>query len=195
MSDRAYFDDLYAQPDPFGYCNRWYERRKRAVLLAALTRPQYRSGWELGCSNGVLTAALASRCQQLLGTDVSAAALQQARQHLLAWPQVRLQQAQHPEHLPDGLFDLIVVGEMGYYLYGGQLPALAGGVQARLDEDGLLLACHWRHRFAQARCSAEQVHASLGQGLSEVLCYRDADVLLQAWARQPVSVAAHEGLR
>lgn len=195
MIDAAYFDALYRQPDPFGYHSRWYEQRKRSLLLAALTRPRYRSGWELGCSNGVLTAALATRCGQLLGTDVSAPALQQARRQLGRWPQVRLARARHPQDWPAGRFDLIVVGEVGYYLGGDDLAALAAGVQARLDEDGLLLACHWQHRFAEARSSAGEVHRLLGQGLSEVLCYRDADFILQGWARQPDSVAAREGLR
>ena len=195
MSDAAYFDALYRQPDPFGYRSRWYEQRKRSLLLAALTRPQYRSGWELGCSNGVLTAALAPRCGRLLGTDVSDQALQQARRQLGCWPHVRLVRARHPTDWPEDCFDLIVVGEIGYYLVPGDLHTLAAGVQARLDADGLLLACHWRHPFEEARSTADQVHGVLGQGLVEVLCYRDADVILQGWARQPDSVAAREGLR
>ena len=32
----AYFEAIYAEDDPFGYRSRWYEARKRALLLAAL---------------------------------------------------------------------------------------------------------------------------------------------------------------
>ena len=37
MTDTGVFDELYRQSaDPGGTTTRWYERRKRAVLLAAL---------------------------------------------------------------------------------------------------------------------------------------------------------------
>ena len=195
MSDQAYFDGLYRQSDPFGYHTRWYEQRKRDLLLACLPRQRYRAGWELGCSNGVLTAALAPRLDRLLGTDVSEPALHQARQHLRQWPGVSLRQARHPGDWPEERFDLIVVGEMGYYLDPAALDALASGLHRHLDDDGLLLACHWRHPFAQARSSATQVHECLGDGLAEVFCYRDADFILQGWSRQQASLATQEGLR
>jgi hypothetical protein len=35
MSAQPYFDDLHEQEDPFGYRSRWYEERKRALLLQA----------------------------------------------------------------------------------------------------------------------------------------------------------------
>lgn len=195
MSSQAYFDGLYRQADPFGYHARWYEQRKRALLLACLPQRHYARGWELGCANGVLTAALAPRCSLLLGTDLSEAALDQARRATAAWPHVRLARACHPSQWPAGEFDLIVVGEMGYYLDPPALARLAAGVQARLDPAGLLVACHWRHPFDQARSDAATVHRLLGAGLVEVFAYRDADVLLQGWSRQPLSVAAAEGLR
>ncbi|TGS11697.1 SAM-dependent methyltransferase, partial [Mesorhizobium sp. M1C.F.Ca.ET.187.01.1.1] len=71
MSAQPYFDELHEQEDPFGYRSRWYEERKRALLLASLSQRQFHRGWELGCSNGVLTEALAGRCERLLATDIS----------------------------------------------------------------------------------------------------------------------------
>ena len=147
MNTTAYFDTLYQQEDPFEYRTRWYEARKRALTLASLPRDHYLRGWELGCSNGVLTAALAPRCAQLLATDLSEQAVTAAR------------------------------------------------LTASLDPQGVLVACHWRPDFAQARCSAEFVHAQLDALLPRAFSWSDADMLLQGWSRDTRSVAAHEGLR
>ncbi|MFE7421819.1 hypothetical protein [Rhodococcus sp. NPDC057529] len=61
----SYFDAMYAaSPDPWGFGDRWYEQRKYALTLAALPRPRYRRAFEPGCSIGILTAALAHRCDE-----------------------------------------------------------------------------------------------------------------------------------
>jgi len=195
MTTAAYFDSLYQTPDPFQYRARWYEARKRALTLACLTRQRYRNAWELGCSNGVLTAALAERCDALLATDLNANALAEAAVSTRHAPHVRLAQASHPEQWPEGRFDLIVVSEVGYYLGPQDVVTLAAKLRASLDDEGLLLACHWRHPFEQARSSAIAVHRAFARGLDEVFCYQDDDLLMQGWSTGPVSVARWEGLR
>ena len=48
-----HFEHLYASSeDPYGVHDRWYEARKRAVLLASLSRPVYRQAYEPGCGAG-----------------------------------------------------------------------------------------------------------------------------------------------
>ena len=80
-----YFEDLYARhADPWGFADRWYEQRKRALLLASLPRPRFARAFEPGCSIGVLTAELAPRCDALLATDVAEGALSAARERLVA---------------------------------------------------------------------------------------------------------------
>lgn len=195
MNTRAYFDQIYLQPDPFQYRSRWYEARKRALTLACLPRPRYRSAWELGCSNGVLSAELATRCDALLATDLSEAALQDAAASTRHLSNVRLEQARHPEQWPDERFDLIVVSEVGYYLAPQDVVAMAAKLRGSLADDGLLLACHWVHPFDEALSSAQQVHRAFARGLDEAFCYQDADLLMQAWSREPTSVARWEGLR
>ncbi|MCS4236876.1 class I SAM-dependent methyltransferase [Stenotrophomonas sp. BIGb0135] len=195
MSTADYFQKLYQQPDPFHYRSRWYEARKRALTLACLPRLRYASAWELGCSNGVLTAALAARCDALLGTDISAEALAEAAISTQAWPGVTLQRADHPGDWPPGRFDLIVVSEVGYYLDTTALALMARQLHASLADDGLLLACHWRHPFDEARTTTPQVHRALSATLREAFTYQDEDLLLQGWSTQPVSVAQQEGLR
>lgn len=195
MSTAAYFDALYTQPDPFQYRQRWYEARKRALTLACLTHERYARAWELGCSNGVMTAALAPRCDALLATDLSAAAVDMARASTQAFTHVRVAQAEHPREWPEGLFDLILISEVGYYLPADALAALANRLRGSLRPGGLLVGCHWRVPFAEACSTTEQVHAALADGLVEQFTYRDPDVLLQAWSTDPTTVAAREGLR
>lgn len=195
MSTAAYFEQIYRRPDPFGYRDRWYEARKRALTLACLPRQRYRAGWEMGCSNGVLTAELAGRCDALLATDLSAAALSEAAVSTQGCTNVRLEQARHPQQWPPGRFDLIVVSEVGYYLAPQDVVLLAEQLRGSLTDDGLLLACHWLHPFAEALSSTAQVHRAFARGLEEAFCYQDADLLMQAWSREPTSVAREEGLR
>src|ERR1700712_2065045 len=71
----AYFDAMFqASADPWKYKERWYEERKRALTLACLPQRRYASGYEPGCANGELSAALAGRCDRLLISDGTAAA-------------------------------------------------------------------------------------------------------------------------
>ncbi|WP_411701383.1 bifunctional PIG-L family deacetylase/class I SAM-dependent methyltransferase, partial [Conyzicola sp.] len=85
----AYFDDLYGRhDDPWGFTDRWYEERKRAVTLASLPEQHYGSALEVGCSIGVLTSELAGRCSALLAVDVSRAAVEAARARVADEPAV-----------------------------------------------------------------------------------------------------------
>src|SRR4051812_50160637 len=62
-----YFDELYAgERDPWEFETSAYEQAKYDATLAALPRPLYRRGLEIGCSIGVLTARLAGRCASLV---------------------------------------------------------------------------------------------------------------------------------
>ena len=183
--------------DPYGYRSRWYEARKRDLLLAMLTKPRFRRGWEIGCANGELTHAVAARCDALLGTDMHPRAVAVARQRCAGQPHVAIARMEHPVQWPGGHFDLVVVGEMGYYLDPAELAPFAAGIDARLEPDGLLVACHWRAGFDARRSDTADVHARLAAlpGLQRVAHYADADVVIDAWSRDAVSVAQREGLR
>ena len=193
-----YFDDIYAQADdPWGFEGRWYEARKRNLLLAALPRAEFRSAFEPGCSNGMLTALLAPRCRELLSTDVSQAPLAAARRRLAGQTHVRFRQGSVPQDWPDGAFDLIVLSEVGYYCGDADLGRLVDKVSTALTDDGVLVACHWRHAVTDYPQSGDHVHARLreGTGLVRLGGYEDADFLLDVLVRPPAaSVAAAEGL-
>ena len=78
MSDnkKGYFDAMYgASDDPYAVRTRWYEERKRAVLMASLPRRRYLNAFEPGCGAAELTLQLAERCDSLLASDFSEAAV------------------------------------------------------------------------------------------------------------------------
>jgi SAM-dependent methyltransferase len=140
----GYFDARYAaDPDPWNFAGSPYERDKYAATLAALPRPRYAAALEIGCSIGVLTAALGSRCDALLGLDVAEAALAQARQRCRDLSHIRLLRAQVPGEWPDGTFDLILLSEVVYYLDAADVARLAGRVRASLRPGGDVVLVHW----------------------------------------------------
>jgi SAM-dependent methyltransferase len=113
----GYFDGQYAAtPDPWGFTSRWYERRKYAISVALLPAERYRSGFEPGCSIGVLTSMLAARCGTLLACDMASSAVAAAARRTAPFPQVRVEQRALPGGWPGGRFDLVVFSEMLYYL-------------------------------------------------------------------------------
>ena len=76
-------DAWYAeQDDPFGVGTRWYERRKRAVVAAALQRERYRLCWDAACGTGHLAQDLVLRCERLVASDAAARAVELTRGRL-----------------------------------------------------------------------------------------------------------------
>ncbi len=198
MTLARYFEQVWQQgDDPFGYRSRWYEARKRDLLLATLPRPLFERGWEIGCANGELTRELAGRCRALLGTDLNPRAVAVARERCTGLRHVELRCIEHPREWPDGRFDLVVVGEMGYYLDDTALKAFANRIETSLERNGVLLACHWRHGFDARRSDTVGVHARLAAipGLHRIAHYRDGDFLLDCWSGDATSVGQREGLR
>lgn len=191
----TYFDDLYRDnQDPWGFQDRPYERRKRALTLAALPDTRYATAFEPGCSIGVLSVELASRCDALLAADVSAAAVAQARRRVPA--HVTVEQLAVPDQWPAGRFGLIVLSEMAYYL---DLPACRELALLATTRADVLLALHWRHPVEDYPLSGDTVHDELAAaaataGLARLVHHEEADLLLDVWSADPRSVAARTGL-
>ena len=156
-----YFDDVYgANEDPWQFTTSPYERDKYAATLAALPRQLYESGFEIGCSIGVLTQQLANHCRQLLSVDVSEVALRQARQRLAGAPQVRIESRVIPADFPDELFDLILVSEVGYYWSMDDLQKAQQLMIDHLQPGGQLLLVHWTPFVPDYPLTGDQVHKS-----------------------------------
>jgi len=191
-----YFDDLYARhDDPWGFTDRWYEQRKRALTVAALPAPTYPRALEIGGSIGVLTAELAPRCDSLLSIDISQAAVDRARARLADQPHVTVERADAGAALPDGPFDLIVLSEVGYYLAPDGLELLLDRMEAALAPDGTVLLCHWRHPVGDYPMSGDAVHEAMAaRGLTNLVHHVEADFLLDVVSRDGRSVAERTGL-
>ncbi|KAA9325291.1 methyltransferase domain-containing protein [Hymenobacter busanensis] len=155
----GYFDDVYrANADPWHFETSPYEHAKYADTLAALPRPRYERAFEIGCSLGVLTAQLASRCGHLLAVDVSEAALMRARQRCAALPQVRVQRLQVPDAFPAGHFDLILLSEVGYYWDEPTLHRAANAMLAAMPAGAHLLLVHWTPEVHDYPLTGDEVH-------------------------------------
>lgn len=200
----SYFEQLYRQDaDPWRVRQRWYEERKRSLLLASLPQRRYRHAYEPGCGNGELTLELARRCDRVLAADLSAEALRLAQQRLLdAGCSGNVSFAQHrlPQHWPRILpgadkFDLIVLSEIAYYLSPEELARVVEHSIAGLAPGGSIVLCHWRAPFAQRILSTVRVHAALqdAPGLHRVLRHEETDFLLGIWSNDARSVAQREG--
>lgn len=201
-----YFDAVYAaSPDPWGFDDRWYEERKRSVTLAALPERRYATAFEPGCSIGVLTQGLASRCEALLATDVSAAALARAAERLAGVDSVRFEQRALPQGWPGGRFDLVVLSELLYYLGEQDLRTVAELAVASVGPGGSLLSVHWRHPVADyphTGDAAQQAVADAALGrLTRTVRHVEDDFDLAVHVRPRggedparVSVAARDGL-
>ena len=139
-----YFDALYAaDPDPWNFEASPYERAKYALTLNAMRKPRYRSCLEVGCSIGVLTRSLASRCNTVIAVDASLTPIVEARRRCADLPGVRFEQMFVPEQWPDEMFDLILLSEVVYYLSREDVGRLAASVTRSVGSDGSVILVHW----------------------------------------------------
>jgi LmbE family N-acetylglucosaminyl deacetylase/SAM-dependent methyltransferase len=173
-------DDLHrASDDPWGTDSRWYERRKRDLLLATLPQPRFRHVLEVGCSTGALTEALAERADRVLAIDRSVTALQAAGRRLAGHEHVTLADLDVATSWPvDERFDLVVVSEVGYFLSPAAVDGLVARIASTLAPDGVVALCHWRHRVEGWVLDADDVHRRFADGSLPPLqaTYRDRDV-------------------
>ena len=170
-----HFIGMYeAKTDPWDNATKWSDQRKYAVTMASLPRPRYRRAYEPGCAVGLLTRLLAPRCDELLAVDAVPEAVRQAAAAVSDFPHVTVERAILPADLPAGTFDLIVVGDLLYYLSAGDLDALLRGLSERLEPGGEIVAMHYRDREG-ATWDGADVHAALAArpGLEGVVHHDD----------------------
>src|SRR5579862_9132480 len=103
-----HFRRIYASsPDPWNMLGSRYEATKYQHTLRMLEGRHFTVGLEVGCSIGVLTSLLATRCNTLLAVDIVEAPLRLARARCADLPQVQFALMQAPQEWPDQLFDLV----------------------------------------------------------------------------------------
>lgn len=194
----GYFDAFYARhQDPWGFETRWYEERKRALLLASLPTRALGAVLEIGCSTGLITVELAARADHVTALEPAASALETARTRTSALHNVTLQLGGAPDGWPQGEFDTVVLSEVGYYLSPSDLERTIALIDGAMADDGCVVACHWRHPVADYPQTGDQVHAALRSipSWESIARHEEEDFLLEVFGRRPVvSVARREGL-
>lgn len=190
-----YFSALYAaSDDPWGSASRWYERRKRALLLAGLPRERFAAAFEPGCGPGHLTVELGRRCDTVLAVDAASTAVALAAAATAGMPGISVQQLDVRRHWPAMTFDLVVLSEIGYYF--ADLESLSDRLTAHLRGDAVVVLCHWRHPAVEHLQSAEAVHEAIRRRsrLHPIAEHREQDFLLDVLTVSGTSVARADGI-
>lgn len=154
-----YFDDVYAaSTDPWSFETSPYEAAKYADTLSALGERRFENAFEIGCSIGVLTARLATRCARLLAVDASDAPLARARARCEGLQGVGFARMQVPDAFPEQRFDLVVMSEVAYYWAPADLERASIRVVESLLPGGLWLMVHWTPVVADYPQTGDAVH-------------------------------------
>jgi LmbE family N-acetylglucosaminyl deacetylase len=197
---RSTFERLHRDhADPWEVAERFYEQRKRALTLAGLPRRRFCRTLEIGCSVGALTRELAAISDSLLALDTSETAVRRTNEALIMDDAASARLATVPRDWPreDGPFDLVVLSETGYFLSADQLDDVVRLILGSLDEDGVLVLCHWRHPIDGWELDGDAVHERVRRqsGLATLALHTEEDFLLEVLVPAPaVSVARREGL-
>jgi SAM-dependent methyltransferase len=169
-----HFVGMYeAKTDPWDNATKWSDQRKYAVTMASLLRERYRRCYEPGCAVGLLTRLLADRCDEILAVDAVPGAVRTAADEVREFPHVTVKQAILPADLPDGTFDLIVIGDLLYYLSANDLDDLLTGLLDRLEPGGEIVAVHYRDRSGATYDGAHVHRALAGRGLENIIHHED----------------------
>ncbi|MDQ6782352.1 MAG: nodulation S family protein [Actinomycetota bacterium] len=180
---RSYFENLYhLDEDPWGFTTSTYEARKYAVTLASLPDDHYRRAFEPGCSIGVLTEGLASRCDTLHAVDFMEKAAAAARARTAGMPGVLVERRTMPEEWPEGPFDLIVLSELAYYFDADGLRRVMAVASRSMAETGVVVGVHWRGT-TDYPLNGDQAHAIMGAtpNLEEVVHHLEDRFVLDMW--------------
>ncbi|MEV0898794.1 class I SAM-dependent methyltransferase [Actinoplanes sp. NPDC049802] len=181
-----YFTGLYlAKDDPWDIASKWHDRRKFAVTMASLPRERYRRCYEPGASVGTLTRMLAGRCDEVLAVDSVPEAVDLLRRNTAGLANVRAERAELPAEPPDGVFDLVVIGDLLYYLSAPDLKTLLDDLVPRLEPGGDLVSVHFRDRENGGSYDGFNAHAALlaTPGLTPVVHHEDEWFLLDVLRR------------
>lgn len=112
------FERLYRRPDPWHYATSAYEQGKQDKALELVGQEHPERVLEIGCAEGVFTEKLAARGigKQIVGIDISSRAIARARERCARFGGVEFRSANILGESPDGLFDLVFIMEILYYL-------------------------------------------------------------------------------
>lgn len=184
-TDRRYFQEKYsASQDPWNFSTSWYEKRKYALTIGALPNERYANAFEPGCSIGVLSEMLASRCDRVLSTDIMDIALELARSRTAPLDNLRVEYLAIPEQWPREIFDLVVISEVAYYFDEPTLAEIIDLVIQTTESGAHIVGVHWRG-VTDYPLSAQEVHRRFDQctRFRRIVHHEDNHFLLDVWER------------
>jgi len=186
---QAAFEAKYRRyGDPWNFTASRYERDRYHLTLRSLMRARYRRAFEPACSIGVLTEALAGRCEELQAIDIAPSAVTTARTRCAALPGVKIWCADLAAQCPPGPFDLIVFSELGYYFPAPRLSEITRTLAATLEAGGEFIGVHWLGRSDDHLLHGDEVHEVLKAALPPACTWvkgaRYPGFRLDTWRRQ-----------
>jgi len=115
---QGFFEDLWQRGDHWEFESSEFEQMKYAHTLAPLHGGHYPRILELGCGAGTLTRHLAPLADYVLALDISASAVDRARELWTGPATVDFRQANIMEYNPhaEGPWDLVVLSDVMCYL-------------------------------------------------------------------------------
>ncbi len=172
------FEPIYQRSaDPWGFASSWYERRRYDITVALLLDERYGRAFEPGCSIGELTRRLSDRCDAVVSWDASATAVAAARRNCEDRRNVEFDVGTVPDRWPAGMFDLVVLSEIGYYVDQQGVARLRNRAIESLRSGGTLIAVHWLGRSSDHVLHGDQVHDVLEDPrLQHCVSHRDQAV-------------------
>jgi cyclopropane fatty-acyl-phospholipid synthase-like methyltransferase len=164
-TDAAFFDEMYRSSpdhDPWSFASSAYELDRYDTILGELAHRTFRRCLEPGCSIGVFSRMLATRCTHVLAMDHSSTAIATAgsRTALEGIGNIEFRTGRFPEDVrrQDGPFDLFCLVELGYYFTTEQLGCLVEVSVGLLDHRATIVASHWTGTSDDHVLSADAVH-------------------------------------
>jgi SAM-dependent methyltransferase len=114
---RAFFDELWAEKDPWDLDDSALDQQRYARQLELLADRRYPRALEVGCAAGSFTRVPAPACDELVALDVSSNAIERARAGGdVPGVEFRLANVMELDLEQEGSWDLIVLTETAYYL-------------------------------------------------------------------------------
>ncbi len=142
MMTPQFWDEVFQEPDPWGYGTSSYEKWKFDLTLSLLPNRRIRQAFEIGCAEGYLSERLAPLVGSLLSVDISPIAISRARARCGSLGNIDFEVLNlATDELPAG-FDLIFCSEVLFYLPQPRLEAVAPGIVRSLNKGGHLLVAH-----------------------------------------------------
>ena len=191
-----YFDDFYDRhDDPWGFESRWYEKRKREVLMASLPAPRLGRVLEMGCATGLVTAELRLRADTVTAIDAAPAAVGKARRRVAVTMCDSSSVACPRSGLAGTIRHRRALGDRLLLLAGRSRSAdRSDRRSAARSADRLPLASSRCGLSSDRRCGASR-HCAAWRGWEATVRHEERDFVLEVFERSPArSVAQREGL-